>query len=321
MNKQKVYDILPIKVDVASNLKTINFYLLKTEHSLTLIDAGVAREAFYEELVDTLNSNGFSITDITEIILTHHHGDHVGLVNRMTKEHQVPVYAHEESIHRLKRDPDFLQMRAEFYERLYDEMGCGDAGKKRVNFLKEAIVKNKHQAIQSDITPIKDFHAGLKTIYTPGHSQDHIVLFNEETGDLFAGDLLIEHISTNALVEPDENGERIHTLIQHKQSLEKIKELNISCTYPGHGNLIHDTDQLLNRRIKGIENKAKKFKNMIAEEKRLTAAEVAQIYYKDVYDTQFSLVMSEIIGHLDYLEAKQEVAKEMVDGVWYYTAV
>ncbi|WP_260842610.1 hypothetical protein [Siminovitchia fortis] len=34
--------------------------------------------------------------------------------------------------------------------------------------------------------------------------------------------------------------------------------------------------------------------------------EVAQAYYKEKYVKQFSLVMSEVIGHLDYLEERGE---------------
>jgi len=318
MEKQRDYDIIPVKVDVASDLRSINFYLLKTADSLALVDAGLANENFYDALLETLHSNGLSLDDMTGIILTHNHGDHVGLVNRITKDHPIPVYAHSDAIPRLKRDPHFFEMRIEFFSRLYDEMGCGDAGNRQVEFLKKAMVKNQNQSIQTEITPIKESHLGFQVIHTPGHAQDHIVLYHKGTFELLAGDLLISHISSNALVEPDLSGHRLKTLLQHKQSMEKIRELPVKRTYPGHGVTIKDTEQLIDRRLSGIERKADKLKKML-EDKQLTASEMAQIYYRKLYEKEFSLVMSEIIGHLDYLEDKQQVGKEMIDGVWYYS--
>lgn len=319
MNREKTYEVLPINVAVPSNLQTINFYLIKFENSLILVDAGIAREDFYESLLHTLRQHGLTLSDITEIILTHNHGDHVGLVNYITKQHHVPVYTHSEAFPRLKRDPEFFHMRTNFFAKLYEEMGCGDEGKEQVAYLREAMEKNKHQAIEADLFPVKMSHFGFQTIHTPGHAPDHIALYHDVTKELFAGDLLIKHISSNALIEPDQNGRRIQTLLQHIQSMEKIKKLPVTCTYSGHGEQIVDTKQLIDRRFHGIERKANHIKKLLIEEKRLTAADLAKSYYKELYEKQFSLVMSEIIGHLDYLEEKKEVIKERINGVWYYT--
>jgi hypothetical protein len=50
-----------------------------------------------------------------------------------------------------------------------------------------------------------------------------------------------------------------------------------------------------------------------------TASGLAQAYYGNKYSEQFSLVMSEIIGHLDYLEFNGKIRKEMEKGVWHYS--
>ena len=321
MSKHKTYDVLPINIEVNSELKSINFYLLKTDDSLILVDAGLSRNNFYGALLQTLQANGLSLQDITEIVLTHNHGDHVGLVNRITKKHQVPVYVHPDAFPRLKRNPEFFEMRVHFFAELYDKMGAGDAGRKQVAYLREAIIRNQNQSIQADLTPMKESFGDFSVIHTPGHAPDHIVLYHEVAEELFAGDLLIRHISSNALVEPDENGNQLKTLIQQKQSLEKINELTISTTYSGHGEIIQNTQQLIEHRLKGIDNKANKFKNILSESGRLTAAELAQNYYGNLYQKQFSLVMSEIIGHLDYLEEAKRVIKEKENGVYYYTAI
>ena len=57
--------------------------------------------------------------------------------------------------------------------------------------------------------------------------------------------------------------------------------------------LMNKADRLLNLSNSGIS----------------TGNELAKTYYKKIYHQQFSLVMSEIIGHLDYLETQGKIKK------------
>ncbi|GAB3789726.1 MBL fold metallo-hydrolase [Virgibacillus kimchii] len=317
MSNNKRYKIHPIMVDVNSTLKSINFYLIETSRSLMLVDAGLPNEKNREALHTVLQENGFSLNDLTEIILTHNHVDHVGLVNGITDKHPIPVYASEEAIPRLKRDRDFLEMRVDFFAQLYREMGCGEEGEKQTAHLKEAIEKNSAQSIKPEIIPIGKEHEVFKVIEVPGHAPDQIALFDKNERELFSGDLLIEHISSNALIEPDYSGKRLPTVSQHKKSLETIQALHLARVYSGHGKVIEEPDELLKKRLVGIDRKAEKLKKTILDG-NVTGSEIAKSYYEKIYHNQFSLVMSEIVGHLDYLEEKQQITKEMINGVWHY---
>ncbi|MFA8438656.1 MBL fold metallo-hydrolase [Pueribacillus sp. YX66] len=310
--------IIPIIIPVKSPLKSVNFYLIKTDHSLLLIDAGMNIDDCWQGLNTTLAKHDFTLQDITHIIITHHHVDHVGLINRIVENYQIPVYSHRFSVPRLRRDPEYLQKRIEFFADLYDKMGCGEAGEKQINYLKNAAKKNTDQSITYELHHIEELSLNeFQIVETPGHAIDQIALYDETGKTLLSGDLLIEHISSNALVEPDEFGNRMKTLVDHEASLKKIQALNIERVYPGHGQVIETPHDLIERRILGIENKANKFLALL-EEKSLTASELAQQFYKDTYKKQFSLVMSEIIGHLDYLEHKGKVKKDFENGVWNY---
>ncbi|MDZ7695272.1 MAG: hypothetical protein U5K69_29850 [Balneolaceae bacterium] len=75
--------------------------------------------------------------------------------------------------------------------------------------------------------------------HTPGHAAGHLV-FVEENGLIFGGDLLLEHITTNALINFDPDTEqRNKSLLQYRDSLEWLKSQNGSLL-PGHGNFIYD---------------------------------------------------------------------------------
>lgn len=316
---QKSSGIYPMIVPVQTPLKSINFYLVKDGQSLFLIDAGINDENCWQALNNTLEQNGLTLADITHILLTHHHVDHIGLVNRIVAKHPIPVFAHPLSFPRLRRDDDFMEMRIEFFSKLYKEMGCGEAGINQVNFLKQAVMKNKSQKIDCDLYELTgDRFQSFDLVAFPGHAPDQIGFYLKEEKQLFSGDLLINHISSNALVEPDLIGKRMNSLSIHADSYKKCLSLDVDIIYSGHGEPMTNYKEIIEKRLNGIESKAEKFRAIIASGKS-TGSEIAQEYYKETYRKQFSLVMSEVIGHLDYLEMQRKVEKDFVGGVWHYS--
>ncbi|MEH6940244.1 MBL fold metallo-hydrolase [Bacillus sp. JJ722] len=313
--------IHPIIVPTKYSLKSFNFYLIEDQNDLTLIDAGINTDECWEYFNNTLTKNGFNIRDLTRIILTHNHEDHVGLVNRITAVKDLPIYAHEESIIRLKRDRDYFSLRIEFFDQLYREMGCGESGIQYIEKLRKVKNEKENHVLQGDIIPIAegDIISGLQVIETPGHSPDHVVLLHPQSKILFGGDHLVGHISSNAIVEPDRIGNRMLTLKAYLKSLQKCLDFDIKTVYSGHGEEINNPQELIKHRIDRIHQKSNKILNLI-KEGLPTASQIAQAFYKGKYRTEFSLVMSEIIGHIDYLELLNKVNKEKKDGVWHYSA-
>src|SRR6476620_4392895 len=81
---------------------------------------------------------------------------------------------------------------------------------------------------------------GFDILEIPGHAPDQVAFYNKECKWLFAGDLLIKNISSNAFIEPDYDGIRTKSLIQQKQSLEKCLSLNVELVFSGHGMIIEN---------------------------------------------------------------------------------
>src|SRR5699024_939039 len=187
--------INPIIVPTKSNLRSYNFFLTQSDGKTLLIDAGVDSEKSWSKLTDQLSQNSLEVSNLDAIILTDHHADHIGLVNRIREKSDIALYDHPKAFTRLKVEETFLKNRIVFKEKLYKKMGSGKEADIQIKRLQEAVSKNKSQKINGDIQPLQEGASfnGFSIIEVPGHAVDHIVLVDETNGILFGGDMVIHH--------------------------------------------------------------------------------------------------------------------------------
>lgn len=313
-------EVYPVVLETeAANLRSYNFYIVKNDQKLFLVDAGIEDDSSWDKLQGVLKENGFTLNDLDAILLTHHHFDHVGLVNRIVEKHQIPVYAHEQSIVRLKRDATHLENRIQFFENLYKEMGCDvERVGQEIERLQLYVDMNELQIVDSDINILRegDEIFGLEVLEVLGHSLDHLAFYHKDSKRIFVGDHMIQHMSSNALIDIDHKGERPYSLVYYEKSLQRLLELPIDIAYPGHGEIIHQPYELLHEKLGRIKDRGQLILQML--NKRQTPASIAQQVYKDRFDSLFPLVMSEIIGHIDRLEYYGRIKRFVENGVNYY---
>lgn len=302
-----------------SNLRSFNFYIVNYDDALFLVDAGYDNEACWNGLNDALKKNGFSLKDLEAILITHHHYDHLGIINRLLAEHPIPLYCHPLAIPRITRDKDFLSERVRFFNKLYLTSGCDEAHvNHELKRLREYMESMEKPIVHDDIRAIGegDEIFGFQVLEVPGHSIDHLAFYHEGTREMLVGDHMIQHISSNAIIDFHKNGTKTLSLVQYEKSLRRLLAYPLDVAYSGHGELINDPHGLLKQKLSRIEKKGELILQML--NKPRTPAWVAQQIYKDRYETAFSLVMSEIIGHIDRLEYYGKVQKKVDNGVFYY---
>src|SRR5699024_1031206 len=195
---------------------------------------------------------------------------------------------------RLKRDPSFLASRVEFYEQLYNEMGCGETSTPYIERIKKMAADPDGLIIQGEITLLPDEIAGFNVLETPGHAIDHGVLYDSDQKWLFAGDLLLSETSPNALVEPDEQMNRMSTVVQYRESLKKCAELEADVVFPGHQSLIYNHQSLIMKGLNRIDNKAIILKTHI-EQDMTDAIYIVKDFYRVTNEFYFSLFISNVM--------------------------
>lgn len=161
----------------------VNLYVVEADGGLTLVDAGLP--GFYEQLEEFLRSRGRTVSNIDALLLTHAHGDHVGIAERV-RQAGVPVRIHErdaEQARTAKNHPRDGGMLPYFRHRQTWRllaMGMRNGAIKPVKI--------------AEVTPFGEGELDVpgrpQVIYTPGHSPGHVAFHFTAQGALIAGDAL-----------------------------------------------------------------------------------------------------------------------------------
>lgn len=190
-----------INLSEHNSVYTCNVYLVTGDFNAlgdvnTLVDAG-RDSRILGRIMEA--STGVGKKRIEQVILTHGHYDHAGMVGMLKEKFDPIVYAYSNAL-------DNVDEILEGGERLK----IGDRM--------------------------------FEVVYTPGHSNDSICLYNAEEKVLFSGDTNLVVSSTEGSYEKG-----------YVEVIKDIARLDIETIYPGHGNpLLGDCRRLLRTSLSNI---------------------------------------------------------------------
>ncbi|PYF07298.1 MBL fold metallo-hydrolase [Ureibacillus chungkukjangi] len=292
---------------------------------LTLIDAGLKNKQGWDELNKGLHLLGLGLTDIEQIVITHHHNDHTGMVDWiLEKNPSVSIYAHKDTEMILK-DESYLAWSSEFFERLFLEFGLT-----KELAIKWAYRKGHRDYFQlatvDEVLQDGDSVPGLpgwKVIETLGHSQDHISLYCGDTQQFICGDNIIKGVHGGIFLDaPKQGEERAKPLLQYLNNLEICRKLPAKVTYSGHGPIIDNLNGAIDGHINNIENRANRVINTLKKlDNSATGLEIIQDMYRGRYEKAVITFVFEIVSVLDMLQERNIVFAEKLNGVYQYRLI
>ncbi|WLR60412.1 MBL fold metallo-hydrolase [Guptibacillus hwajinpoensis] len=303
-------DVLSMTVPTPFAVGPVNCFLIKGD-VLTLVDTGPRTPETQRELNEQLKNHGYAFEDIEQVVLTHHHPDHIGLVGGMM-ERGVRVLGHWKNDRWLQMSDSFLKENDTFMTSIYREAGVADQYFDHARDTRDYLAFTDRAKCDIHLSE-GDAVPGCSewtVMETPGHAQSHISLWHKETGTMIAGDHLIKKISSNPLLEPPyvKGTERPKPLIQQRDSYRKTLDAHLQYVYTGHGEPILNPDDLIKERLRKQEERSDKVA-LLLQKQPLTAFEVCKELFPGVYKKQVGLTISETIGHLDYLESENVIVK------------
>jgi glyoxylase-like metal-dependent hydrolase (beta-lactamase superfamily II) len=209
-------------IEVAPDVHQLMFggvnVALIAEQELTLVDAGLPGGA--PGIVELVRRLGRSVEEISTVIITHNHFDHIAGLPELRRLTDVSVIAHQaglvnghseepypEGLRRLLRVPFLSPIRRRFVL---------DSGDVDLQVVGGEVLK-----------PL----GGLEVIHTPGHTPGSISLYSPERRLLFIGDALRRHRR-----KLDMPARMVSTdLVEAVESVRKLALLDFEVLVPGHG--------------------------------------------------------------------------------------
>ncbi|TRM88270.1 MBL fold metallo-hydrolase [Sulfolobus sp. C3] len=290
----------------------INSYLIKDGEDSVLIDTGLPTEEDIMTLTSSLTKYGYP----RNVIITHYHPDHIGLV-RLFKNSNIIIHEKElEFIHYLlspeysKDIKEYLSSNG-FPDQVIDRML---RNRERFN----EIIKGVNFITVKDGDKIEINGTRAEILWTPGHTVGHICLMYDHS--LFCGDHILPDITPNAsILRKDDN-----PLKAYLNSLEKIKSLNVDVIYPAHGKAFSNVKERIREIIGHHDKRLDEIIKIIRDKRKANAYEIATgiSWYKkwdelSSFDKQ--LALGETMSHLKYLVEKGSISEIKINNSIYYT--
>lgn len=301
----------------------VNVYVIEGQECITLVDVGPLTEEAWSSLENGLASIGYRLEGVGQIVLTHHHVDHIGQLEKVKHLSQAKVYAHPLAAPYVEQDEEFMQFHDEFFITLYKECGLPEELLSVVEKFRR-MMANFQEKSKVDESLVHEqalpHFPEWQVLFTPGHSQSHLSLYRASDQLLIAGDHLISSISSNAFIEPPRvrSMTRPLTLVQYRTALEMCAGMDIKLVVSGHGEPIENSRELIFERLQKTWERTNAIRRFLHDGPK-TAFELAVLLFPLLYLKELPLVISETLGHIDLLVMVHQIHVQNKEGVLYYS--
>lgn len=300
------HHIYPVSIPTPFAVGDVYCYLINDEKTV-FVDCGHKSEAAYGLIKEQMEDLGLTLRDLDEIWLTHGHPDHFGMAAQLADETGAVLFGHHKERANFASNDDGVLFE-QFFEHHHIPPKLIDMMVDQLQWLQQfQEYINPEWVGEGDVLSSGSLKFNVR--HTPGHAPGHLTFYSD-SGIIFGGDILLEHISTNALINFDaESGERNKSLLQYRESLQWIRELE-GWVLPGHGKFIENISKVADHHLGNQKKRYEGIKRLLSE-KPYSLFELSQVMFTDaIKDGAVFLVLSEVIGYLDWGIERGEIVYE-----------
>ena len=209
----------------------VNVFIVRTGSTWVLVDAGLG--GFARTITEAAAEYTGSRSAPAAIILTHGHFDHIGSLEALLEQWDVPVYAH-----RLERP--YLNGESP-YPPPDPLVGGGAMAVLSRLYPRGPIDVSRHLRLLPEDGSVPAM-PGWRYVFTPGHTAGHVSLFRDSDRTLIAGDAVVtvkqESLTAVAAQRPEMHGPPAYFTQDWRaagESARKLAALEPEVLATGHG--------------------------------------------------------------------------------------
>ena len=300
----------------------VNVYVAQDPDGLTLVDCGPRLPEARQALDAGLAALGCSVRDACRIVVTHAHADHYGLAASIAARAAsgVQVLTHPFNRPTLEGYDRERERRTAFYANLLQISGLPEETLRAIENAQRGI------GDYAETIPVAgELNDGdrltlagreWQVLHTPGHSGGLVCLYEPRTRTLLSNDHLLRDVSSNPLGEPPPPGHsaRFMSLVEYIGQMQRVAAMDVSVAWPGHGEPIHDVADLVSQRVEFHTRRAGRILELLSGNV-LTTYEVTRAVFPRLDPISFFLAISEVLGHLEWLESQGCLQSTQREGV------
>ena len=300
---------------------TENIYVLAGNNGL-IFDAGYGKKkdiktfiTEFKEIQNFFEAQKKSF-EITRILPSHAHPDHFSGLKKLRKQLGVKIVLTKETSKRIRSKKEFIKHFEADYKNDYFVPKVPLKAKIQSSLFKMlyrilygmSFVKDPDIIIVNEMSEILINDEIWKIFPSPGHSSDHISLYNDKKGLLFSGDNIIDSITT-WLGPPDSNVEDYVKSIQFIQ--EKLPKLEM--IFSAHGKAIINPRERIEEILNHRKERTQQILKIVKEnaENGITPNKVFRILYPGARNTFYQVAGGWICLTLKMLEEQKLITREV----------
>ncbi|HEY4332395.1 MAG TPA: MBL fold metallo-hydrolase [Ilumatobacteraceae bacterium] len=321
----------------------VNCYLLEDSRGVAVVDPGLPSKDSYVALQARLKAAGYPLKRVHSVIITHSHPDHFGGAGWLRAESGADIITHRQF--RLMWDPaEPPDIDIEDMPRLHD--GTPDTAdpigddrrfpwqptpwggpgaempfRRRMWFrAAQRFPKMRKMPIPSVRLDEADTItlAGREwiAVHTPGHTEDHLCLFDPTEGCMLCGDHVLPTITPH-IGGPGMGGDPLGTFFR---SLDKVADYGsrVKVALPAHGKPFEDLAGRAEAiKLHHVERLQKLRTTSIELDRPATVMEMSQHLFSP--RAQGMMADSETFAHLEHLRLDGEMTRRVNEGRFEYT--
>ncbi|MFH8618767.1 MBL fold metallo-hydrolase [Streptomyces sp. NPDC017979] len=301
-----------VPVPIPDNpLRYVLVYALEADDGLVLVDAGWDDDASWAALTRGIAEIGADVGDVRGVLVTHFHGDHLGLAGRVREASGAWIALHELDAAEVKNLPAGIDEWIRVVGGHLQEHGvAADEAHSTVEAMEVArfLTPALADRVLADGDVVRAGGRELRAVWTPGHTPGHTCFYEPAARLLFSGDHVLPRITPQIAVFHQDGGD---PLAEYLRSLGTLDGLDVDEVLPAHEyrfrGLRHRTAVMVRHHVERLAE----LLALVERAPGTTAWELAALLSWSRPWESFSQVnrrfaLSETLAHLVTLESRGE---------------